>query len=65
VRSVLRRTEAAKAPGDVIRSGDVELDVPSMENEDRRPANRVNSDRISVLATMRGSRAVFSAELNC
>jgi DNA-binding response OmpR family regulator len=31
VRSVLRRSEAAKAPGDVIRVGDVELNVPSME----------------------------------
>src|SRR5690348_11278053 len=31
VRSVLRRSEAAKAPSDVIRVGDVELVVPSME----------------------------------
>jgi len=31
VRSVLRRSEAAKAPGDVIRVGDVELTISSME----------------------------------
>src|SRR5713101_8364928 len=31
VRSVLRRSEAAKAPGDVIRVGDVELTLSSME----------------------------------
>src|ERR1700736_1081662 len=31
VRSVLRRSEADKAPGDMIRVGDVELNVPSME----------------------------------
>ena len=30
VRSVLRRSEAAQAPGDVIRVGDVELNVPRM-----------------------------------
>ena len=31
IRSVLRRSEAAQTPGDVIRVGDVELNVPSME----------------------------------
>jgi two-component system, OmpR family, alkaline phosphatase synthesis response regulator PhoP len=31
VRSVLRRSEAAKTPGDVIRVGDAELNLPSME----------------------------------
>src|SRR5260370_899353 len=31
VRSVLRRSEAAKAPGDVIRVGDVELTISTME----------------------------------
>jgi two-component system alkaline phosphatase synthesis response regulator PhoP len=30
VRSVLRRSEAARTPGDVIRVDDVELNVPSM-----------------------------------
>jgi DNA-binding response OmpR family regulator len=30
VRSVLRRTEQAQEPGDVIRSGDVELNIPGM-----------------------------------
>jgi two-component system alkaline phosphatase synthesis response regulator PhoP len=30
VRSVLRRSEAARTPGDVIRIDDVELNVPSM-----------------------------------
>jgi DNA-binding response OmpR family regulator len=31
VRSVLRRSEAAQAPSDVIRVGDAELNLPSME----------------------------------
>ena len=31
VRSVLRRSEAAKQPGDLIHVGDLELDLPSME----------------------------------
>jgi len=31
VRSVLRRSEAAKTPGDMIRVGDAELNLPSME----------------------------------
>src|SRR5207249_9193967 len=31
VRSVLRRTEAAREPADLIRLGDVELNVPSMQ----------------------------------
>jgi DNA-binding response OmpR family regulator len=30
VRSVLRRSEAAKSPGEVIRVSDLEVDVPSM-----------------------------------
>jgi len=31
VRSVLRRSEAAREPADLIRAGDVELNVPSMQ----------------------------------
>ena len=31
VRSVLRRSEAARAPADVVRVGEVELNLPSME----------------------------------
>src|SRR5437764_9890056 len=30
VRSVLRRSEAAREPADLIRAGDVELNIPSM-----------------------------------
>src|SRR5436309_4471643 len=33
VRAVLRRTESAAAPSDVIRAGDVMLDVPRMRAE--------------------------------
>jgi DNA-binding response OmpR family regulator len=44
VRSVLRRTEAAKQPGDLIRVGDIELDLPSMEV-------RVNGRRIDLTPT--------------
>jgi DNA-binding response OmpR family regulator len=31
VRSVLRRSEAVKSPGDIIRTADVELNVPAMQ----------------------------------
>ena len=45
VRSVLRRSEAAREPADLIRAGDVELNIPSMA-DDRRAAGRVDAHRV-------------------
>jgi DNA-binding response OmpR family regulator len=33
VRAVLRRTEVAQAPGEIVRTGDLTLDVPRMRTE--------------------------------
>jgi len=61
VRSVLRRSEAAKAPGDVIRVGDVELIVPSMELTIAGRRIELTPTEFQLLATMtRQPGRVFS-----
>src|SRR4030088_1344366 len=61
VRSVLRRSEAAKAPGDVIRSSDVELIVPSMELTIAGRRIELTPTEFQLLATMaRQPGRVFS-----
>ena len=61
VRSVLRRSDAAKAPGDVIRVADLELDVPRMQViVAGRPAELTQTE-FQLLATMaRQPGRVFS-----
>ena len=61
VRSVLRRSEAAKSPGDVIRIADVELDVPRMQvTAGNRPVELTQTE-FQLLATMaRQPGRVFS-----
>ena len=61
VRSVLRRTEAAKAPGDVIRAGDVELDIPSLQLTIAGRRVELTPTEFHLLATMaRQPGRVFS-----
>src|SRR6202163_1578005 len=61
VRSVLRRSEAAKAPGDVIRAGDAELIVPSMELNIAGRRIELTPTEFQLLATMaRQPGRVFS-----
>ena len=61
VRSVLRRSEAAKAPADVIRVADVELDVPSMELRIAGRGIELTPTEFQLLATMaRQPGRVFS-----
>jgi len=61
VRSVLRRSEAAKAPSDIIRVGDVELDVPSMQVIVRGKAVELTQTEFQLVATMaRQPGRVFS-----
>ena len=61
VRSVLRRSEAAKAPSDLIRSGDVELIVPSMELTIAGKRIELTPTEFQLLATMaRQPGRVFS-----
>src|SRR5881227_1790280 len=61
VRSVLRRTEAAKAPGDVIRVGDVELIVSTMELTIGGRRIELTPTEFQLLATMaRQPGRVFS-----
>src|SRR6202140_1935809 len=61
VRSVLRRSEAAKAPGDMIRSGAVELTVPSMELSIAGRPIELTPTEFQLLATMaRQPGRVFS-----
>ena len=61
VRSVLRRSEAAKSPSDVIRLGDVELDVPSMRLTIGARAIELTQTEFQLLATMaRQPGRVFS-----
>ena len=58
---MLRRTEAAKAPGDVIRVGDVELIVPSMELTIAGRRIELTPTEFQLLATMaRQPGRVFS-----
>jgi DNA-binding response OmpR family regulator len=61
VRSVLRRSEAAKAPSDVIRAGDVELDIPRMELTVGGKAVELTQTEFQLVATMaREPGRVFS-----
>src|SRR6202521_4800801 len=61
VRSVLRRSEAAQAPGDLIRAGDVELIVPSMELTIAGTRIELTPTEFQLLATMaRQPGRVFS-----
>jgi two-component system, OmpR family, alkaline phosphatase synthesis response regulator PhoP len=61
VRSVLRRSEAAKAPGDVIRVTDVELDVPRMQVTVGNRAVELTHTEFQLLTTMaRQPGRVFS-----
>src|SRR2546430_15859562 len=61
VRSVLRRTEAAKAPGAVIRVGDVELIVSTMELTIAGRRIELTPTEFQLLATMaRQPGRVFS-----
>jgi DNA-binding response OmpR family regulator len=61
VRSVLRRSEAARAPGDVIRVADVELDLPRMQVTVGKRAVELTQTEFQLLATMaRQPGRVFS-----
>ena len=61
VRSVLRRSEATKAPGDAIRVGDVELIVPTMELTIAGRRIELTPTEFQLLATMaRQPGRVFS-----
>src|SRR6266516_3787031 len=61
IRSVLRRSEAAKAPGDVIRVGDVELIVSTMELTIAGRRIELTPTEFQLLATMvRQPGRVFS-----
>src|SRR5438309_4218843 len=61
VRSVLRRSEAARVPADVIRVGDIELNVPSMQLTAAGRAVELTQTEFQLLATMaRQPGRVFS-----
>jgi DNA-binding response OmpR family regulator len=61
VRSVLRRSEAARAPADVIRVADVELDLPRMTVTVGKRAVELTQTEFQLLATMaRQPGRVFS-----
>jgi DNA-binding response OmpR family regulator len=61
VRSVLRRTDAAKSPADVIRVADVELDVPRMQVTVGKRSVELTQTEFQLLATMaRQPGRVFS-----
>src|SRR5438034_6902334 len=61
VRSVLRRTEAAREPADLIRVGDVELNVPSMQLTISGRRVELTPTEFQLLATMaRQPGRVFS-----
>ena len=61
VRSVLRRSEAVKTPSDVIRAGEVELDVPSMRVTIAGKPVELTQTEFQLLATMaRQPGRVFS-----
>ena len=61
VRSVLRRSEAAQAPAEVLRVGEVELDVPSMRLTIEGRAVELTQTEFQLLATMvRQPGRVFS-----
>jgi DNA-binding response OmpR family regulator len=61
IRSVLRRTEAARVPGDVIRVGEIELNVPSMGLTISGKPVELTQTEFQLLATMaRQPGRVFS-----
>ena len=61
VRSVLRRTEATRKPGDVVRVADVELNVPSMQASVGGKPVELTQTEFQLLATMaRQPGRVFS-----
>src|SRR5881628_4111426 len=61
VRSVLRRSEAAREPADLIRAGDVELNVPSMQLTIAGRRVELTPTEFQLLTTMaRQPRRVFS-----
>ena len=61
IRSVLRRSEAARAPGDVIRVGEIELNVPSMGLTISGKPVELTQTEFQLLATMaRQPGRVFS-----
>jgi DNA-binding response OmpR family regulator len=55
VKAVLRRTEGAATPGDVIRAGDVVLDVPRMRAEVAGRTADLTATEFGLLATMAAS----------
>jgi DNA-binding response OmpR family regulator len=55
VKAVLRRTERSAAPGDVIRVGDVVLDVPRMRAEVAGRSVELTATEFGLLATMAAS----------
>jgi two-component system, OmpR family, alkaline phosphatase synthesis response regulator PhoP len=54
VRAVFRRVEAAAAPADVIRAGDVTLDRPRMRAEVNGRAIELTPTEFALLATLAG-----------
>jgi DNA-binding response OmpR family regulator len=61
VRSVLRRSEAVKSPGDIIRTADVELNVPAMQATIGGRAVDLTQTEFQLLTTMaRQPGRVFS-----
>jgi DNA-binding response OmpR family regulator len=61
VRSVLRRSEAARTPADVIRVADVELDLPRMQVKVAGRSVELTQTEFQLLATMaRQPGRVFS-----
>jgi len=61
IRSVLRRSEAARVPGDVIRVGEIELNVPSMGLTISGKPVELTQTEFQLLATMaRQPGRVFS-----
>ena len=55
VRAVLRRTETAAAPSDLIRAGDVVLDVPRMRAEVAGRAVELTATEFGLLRTLAAS----------
>ena len=55
VKAVLRRTERAAEPGDVIRAGDVVLDVPRMRAEVAGRTVELTATEFGLLATLAAS----------
>ena len=52
VKAVLRRVERPPEPGDIVRAGDIELDVPRMQATVRGQAVDLTATEFQLLATM-------------